>query len=495
MLDELGPTFVKFGQVLSTRPDVVPPDIVAELRQLQDNVSPVPIEEVERVVREELGLTIEQAFVEFDEQPVAAASIGQVHRATLPNDTHVVVKVQRPNAARQIESDLKLMASAARVARERVRQLDFIDTGELVEEFGRSIRLELDYQQEARNAETFRRNFAADPRIAVPRVWWRYTTGRLLTLDRLEGTHIGDLDLASWEDEARRDLAYTMTDAWMTMIFRHAFFHGDPHPANIMHLEDGRLGLIDFGLAGRLTDLDMARLTRLFVDAATENVGALPRRLSDLGVRYPHDREEELRARLEELYYRYYGSRLSDIDPIEAIREGLTLIYAMNLRLPTRFVILDKAIATLGSVTTEVYPEFNVFEVAKPYAKRLIAERYSPRRMAIRARAEVQDIAELALEVPRQVHDILNELRDGELEVKISNPGIDDLAHHMDVSVNRIAVALVILGGLVGSSLIGVLAKDGPHLLGLHLLSVVGFVMSGAFGLWLLWGVLRSGRL
>jgi ubiquinone biosynthesis protein len=262
-----------------------------------------------------------------------------------------------------------------------------------------------------------------------------------------------------------------------------------------MHLEDGRLGLIDFGLAGRLTDLDMARLTRLFVDAATENVGALPRRLSDLGVRYPHDREEELRARLEELYYRYYGSRLSDIDPIEAIREGLTLIYAMNLRLPTRFVILDKAIATLGSVTTEVYPEFNVFEVAKPYAKRLIAERYSPRRMAIRARAEVQDIAELALEVPRQVHDILNELRDGELEVKISNPGIDDLAHHMDVSVNRIAVALVILGGLVGSSLIGVLAKDGPHLLGLHLLSVVGFVMSGAFGLWLLWGVLRSGRL
>ena len=495
MLDELGPTFVKFGQVLSTRPDVVPPDIVAELRQLQDNVSPVPIEEVERVVREELGLTIEQAFLEFDEQPVAAASIGQVHRATLPNEAHVVVKVQRPNAARQIESDLKLMASAARVARERVRQLDFIDTGELVEEFGRSIRLELDYQQEARNAETFRRNFAADPRIAVPRVWWRYTTGRLLTLDRLEGTHIGDLDLASWEDEARRDLAYTMTDAWMTMIFRHAFFHGDPHPANIMHLEDGRLGLIDFGLAGRLTDLDMARLTRLFVDAATENVGALPRRLSDLGVRYPHDREEELRARLEELYYRYYGSRLSDIDPIEAIREGLTLIYAMNLRLPTRFVILDKAIATLGSVTTEVYPEFNVFEVAKPYAKRLIAERYSPRRMAIRARAEVQDIAELALEVPRQVHDILNELRDGELEVKISNPGIDDLAHHMDVSVNRIAVALVILGGLVGSSLIGVLAKDGPHLLGLHLLSVVGFVMSGAFGLWLLWGVLRSGRL
>ena len=330
-----------------------------------------------------------------------------MHRATLPNDAQVVVKVQRPNAARQIESDLKLMASAARVARERVRQLDFIDTGELVDEFGRSIRLELDYQQEARNAETFRRNFAGDERIAVPRVWWRYTTGRLLTLDRLEGTHVRDLDLAAWDDDARRELAYTLTDAWMAMIFRHAFFHGDPHPSNILHLDDGRLGLIDFGLAGRLTDLDMARLTRLFVDAATENVEALPRRLTDLGVRYPREREEELRSRLEELYYRYYGSRLSDIDPIEAIREGLTLIYAMNLRLPTRFVILDKAIATLGSVAAEVYPDFNVFEVARPYAKQLIAERYSPRRVALRARAEVQDIAELALEVPRQVHDIL----------------------------------------------------------------------------------------
>jgi ubiquinone biosynthesis protein len=495
MLDELGPTFVKFGQLLSTRPDVVPPDIIAELRKLQDEVSPFPIEDVERVVHEELGLSIERAFLDFEERPIAAASIGQVHRATLPNRAEVVVKVQRPSAPRQIDSDLRLMASAARVVRERVRQLDFVDAGELVDEFGRSIRLELDYQQEARNAETFRRNFGDDERIAVPRVWWRYTTNRLLTLDRLEGTHVRDLDLSSWTGDERRKLAYTMTDAWMAMIFRHAFFHGDPHPSNILQLEDGRVGLVDFGLAGRLTDTDMARLTRLFVDAATENVGALPRRLADLGVRYPRDREEELRSRLEELYYRYYGARLSEIDPLEAIRDGLALIYAMNLRLPTRFVILDKAIATLGSVAAEVYPEFNVFEVARPYARQLISERLSPRRLALRTRREVEELSEIALEMPRQVHDILNELRDGEMEIRISNPGIDDLAHHIDVSVNRIAVALVILGGLLGSSVIGVLAEDGPHLFGLHLFSVVGFLISGAFGLWLLWGVFRSGRL
>ena len=207
----------------------------------------------------------------------------------------------------------------------------------------------------------------------------------------------------------------------MAMIFRHAFFHGDPHPSNILHLDDGRLGLIDFGLAGG-SPTSTWPVSPGSSSMRRPRTSRRPRRLADLGVRYPREREEELRSRLEELYYGI-RSRLSDIDPIEAIREGLTLIYAMNLRLPTRFVILDKAIATLGSVAAEVYPDFNVFEVARPYAKQLIAERYSPRRVALRARAEVQDIAELALEVPRQVHDILNELRDGELEVKISNPG------------------------------------------------------------------------
>ena len=350
MLDELGPTFVKFGQLLSTRPDVMPPDIIAELRSLQDDVTPISFADIRRVIEEEMGLTLEQAFLTFDEVPIAAASIGQVHRATLPTGDQVVVKVQRPEAPRQVESDLQLMRSAARVVRERVRALDFIDAEALVDEFARSIRQELDYQHEARNAETFRRNFGDSTEVAVPKVIWRYSSSRVLTLEFLEGTQFADLDLTSRSPEQRRELAYRMTDAWMTMIFRHGFFHGDPHPANILLLDDGRIGLVDFGLAGRLTDEDMTRLTRLFVDAATENVEALPRRLAELGLRYPKEREEELRDAIEDLFYRYYGSSISSIDPIEVIREGLDLIYSLNLRLPSRFVTLDKAIATLGAV-------------------------------------------------------------------------------------------------------------------------------------------------
>jgi ubiquinone biosynthesis protein len=495
MLDELGPTFVKFGQLLSTRPDVMPPDIVAELRGLQDDVTPIAFADVRRVIEEEIGLTIEQAFLTFDEMPIAAASIGQVHRATLPTGDAVVVKVQRPDAPRQIESDLQLMRSAARVVSDRVRALDFIDAEALVEEFGRSIRQELDYQHEARNAETFRRNFGDSTEVVVPKVIWRYSSSRVLTLEFLEGTQFADLDLEARSPEERRELAYRMTDAWMTMIFRHGFFHGDPHPANILLLDDGRIGLVDFGLAGRLTDEDMTRLTRLFIDAATENVDALPRRLSELGLRYPKEREEDLRVAIGELYYRYYGSSLSSIDPIEVIREGLNLIYSLNLRLPSRFVILDKTIATLGAVGIELYPEFNVFEVARPYARRLLAERFSPRRMSLRAQAEVRELAGVARELPYQVRDVMEQTRQGKLEIQIRNPGFDDLTYHIDHAVNRIAVALIVLGGLVGSSIVGVLAKNGPHVAGLHLLSFIGFMISGIFAVWLVWGIARSGRL
>jgi ubiquinone biosynthesis protein len=495
MLDELGPTFVKFGQLLSTRPDVVPPDIVSELRGLQDDVRPFSFEEARGVVEAELGLTLEQAFVRFDELPIAAASIGQVHRAALPNGDEVVVKVQRPNAPRQIESDLALLYQAARIIKERVRSLDFIDAAALVDEFARSIRQELDYKLEGRNADTFRRNFAGSDLVRVPKVYWTYSGSRILTLEFLEGVQLADLDFDTQSPESRRELAYRMTEAWMEMIFRHGFFHADPHPANILVLEGTRIGLVDFGQAGKLTDQDMSKLTQLFIDAATENVEMLPRRLADLGVRYPKDREEEFTAELRDLYYRYYGLTLSEIDPIQIIREGFALIYSMNLRLPTRFVLLDKAIATLGSVGMELYPGFNVFEVARPYARALMLERFTPRRLAARAHKQGRELAGIARDLPYQVHDVLQEMRDGQIEVGFVHKGLDEFMHKLDVAFNRLVVALVVAGGLLGSSMIGLLATDGPTIWGIHFLSVIGFTISLVLGIWLLFGVVRSGRL
>jgi len=495
MLDELGPTFVKFGQLLSTRPDIVPPDIVAELRGLQDDVRPFPFADIEQTIQEDLGQPIARLFTEFEETPLAAASIGQVHRATLPNGRQVVVKVQRPNAPKQIEADLSLLYQAARLAKERIRALDFIDTNDIVDEFARSIRQELDYRMEGRNADSFHKDFAGHPHVAVPRVYWTYTRSRVLTLERLEGVQLADLDFEHWSLDQRRRLAYLITEAWMTMIFRNGFFHGDPHPANIMVLAPDRIGLVDFGLTGRLTDDDMSKLTRLFIDAASENIEMLPKRLSDLGVRYPKEREEQFTSELREMYYRYYGATLQEIDPIQVIREAFTLIYTMNLRLPTRFVMLDKAIATLGSVGVELYPDFNVFEVAKPYARDLMLERFTPRRIAARARRESWKLGMYAAELPHQIHETLEQVRDGQIEVGFVHKGLDDLLAKLDTLFNRLVIALIVTGGLIGSSLIGIFAKTGPHILGLHIVAAFGFFLSAVLGVWLLWGVVRSGRL
>ncbi len=494
MLDELGPTFVKFGQLLSTRPDVVPPDIVFELKGLQDQVTPFSFEEAEHVIREDLGLTTEQLFLEFDETPIAAASIGQVHRAILPNGRPVAVKVQRPEAPRQIEADLELMYQVARIVGERIDALEFIDTVALVDEFARTIRQELDYRLEARNAEQFHRNFVGHPHVRVPRVYWSYSRTRVLTLEFLEGVHLRDLDLRRYTIDERKRLAYLIAEAWMHMIFRHGFFHADPHPSNIMVLEQTEhIGLIDLGMVGKLTDEDMSKLTGLFIDVVSERIEALPRRLAALGVRYPKDREEEFVSELRDVYYRYYGARLSEIDPIQLIREAFALIYRMRLQLPARFVLLDRAIATLGSAGMELYPDFNVFDVAKPYARELMIERFTPQRVVRRTAQETRNYVRMMLEMPYQVHDTLEQVRDGQIEVGFRHEGLEQLIHRMDLVFNRIGIAVVAVGGAITSAVLASVANGVGSFFGI--LAVIGLSLSGLLSTWLVWGVIRSGRL
>jgi ubiquinone biosynthesis protein len=492
---------MKIGQLASfIDTEFLPPEYRElyqdKLSSLRTSAPPMAWSKVAKVLEEEWESPVEELFEKFDQEATAAASIGQVHRATLPNGKKVAVKVQRPGAPRQIEADVALLYQAARIAKERVRALDFIDAHQLVDEFARSIRQELDYRMEARNADTFHRNFAGHPKVRVPRVFWSYTRSRVLTLEWIEGIQVADVDPEHWSLEDRRDLAYLMTETWMTMIFRHGFFHGDPHPANVLVLGHGeQIGLVDFGAVGKLTDDDISKLTRIFIDAAAENVEALPRRLADLGVSYPKEREEEFLAELREMYYRYYGASLAEIDPLQVIREAFQLIYSMNLRLPTRFLLLDKAIATLGSVGVDLYPEFNVFEVARPYARGLMLERFTPQRVANRARKESLRLGAMALELPYQIHDVLEEFRDGQIEIGFVHKGLEDLMNRMDVVFNRLVIAMIVAGGLIGSSLIGIFAKAGPHVLGINVISVIGFAFSGLLGLWLLWGVVRSGRL
>ena len=414
MLDELGPTFVKFGQLLSTRPDVVPPDIVFELQALQDQVTQFPYEDVERVIREELGLDVEQLFLEFEREPVAAASIGQVHKAVLPNGRRVAVKVQRPDAPGTIEADLELLYQVARLVRERVKALQFIDSVALVDEFARTIRQELDYRMEARHAEQFHRHFAGHPHVRV-RGCTGATRGRGYSPSSTSTACIRDLDVTRYTDEERRRLAYLIAEAWMTMIFRHGFFHADPHPSNILVLEASeQIGLVDFGNgreALRRRHVEADRSLHRHRQRAHRRPAAPQRTRSQV----PEEQAEfvqELRDVLPLLRREPLGDR-----PRAGHPRGASLIYRMHLQLPTRFVMLDRAIATLGSVGMELYPDFNVFDVAKPYARELMLERFTPQRIARRARTEVENYARMLHALPYQIYDTLEQTRDGQIEI------------------------------------------------------------------------------
>lgn len=494
MLDELGPTFVKFGQLLSTRPDLLPPDVVSELRELQDRARPVPFEDIRSVIEEDLGLTIEQAFTHFDREPMAAASIGQVHRARLPGGHDVVVKVQRPDAERRVMADVQLLYHAARIARDRVKRLAFIDVVGVVDEFARTVRQELDYRVEGRNTDVARRGFAGDDTVRVPRVHWRQTKSRVLTLDYIEGEVLSRVELAEWSMEDRLTLAARVAETWMKMVFVQGFFHADPHPANIIVMGPDRLGLIDFGMVGQLSDRDRESAVRLLLDLLDRDEDRIARRLRELGLRYPRDRDEEFREQLGVLVQRYYGVGLNEIDAREMLHEIMGIVHGLGVELPSRWALLDKALATLAGVGLEIYPSYNVFETAQPYARRIMADRFRPERVASRAQGDLARYAEALAGYPFQVADALEDLREGNLRVSVAPEGLSEAVDRAQATGNRLSLAIISAVFFLGSVLLGTLADEGPHLLGVAVIAIPGLVVSVGVGAWLLVGILRSGR-
>lgn len=494
MLDELGPTFVKFGQVMSTRPDIVPPDIVAELRGLTDRAHPEPLAAVQGVIEEELGLHPDRVFAAFEPEPIAAASIGQVHAATLPDGQEVVVKVQRPDAERQINADLALLYQVAAIAKDRVQRLQFIDVVGAVDEFKRTILRELDYEIEARNAEVFRRNFADDDGVLVPTVFWRYTTSRVLVMTRVEGTPLGRLDLDGLGDDDRGVLARRVAETWMEMLFVHGFFHADPHPANIIVRGPDQIGLVDFGMTGALSERDRESAIRLLMDITSQDADRIPRHLRALGVRFPRSAEPELADHLAVVLQRYSSSSLGELDAREILREAFGAIYRLDVTLPTRWVLLDKTLATLAGVGAEIDPDFNVFELARPYARRIATDRFRPERLLARAGEDLGRYSEAVLEYPFQLSELLDEFKDGEVEISVRQVDLRDSIDRTQAAANRLTLALVAAALLLGSAIFTAGVDAGPKVLGVALLTVPPFIAGVVIALWLAVGIFRSGK-
>jgi len=493
MLDELGPTFVKFGQLLSTRPDIVPADILQELVKLQDRVTPFPFSTVKEVIEEDLGLSLARAFESFDPVPLAAASIGQVHGAVLPGGEKVVVKVQRPGAARQIRKDVDLLLQFAELLEGRV-DLGF-SPASVVQEFGRSINRELDYILEARNAERFGANFKTSETVRIPDIFWRYCTNRVMTMERIEGPTLNAPEIAALPLEERQALAVTISRCWFRQILHDGFFHADPHPANLVYLGEGKLGVFDFGTAGFLRAEDLEEGVRLFLHVMDSDILGIKRSLKRLGVNWNPSADETVSQSIEEGFSRYFGVSLAKIDVSSLLHQVFDIVYSLRLRLPSRFLLLDKALLTLEGVVGQLYPDLNLFEMAGEFTGELKRRRLDPRALSDRARRYAGEYAQILRDYPVQLHDLLEEMRAGELEVKYRHTGLEDMIHRLDIITNRMVVALVSIALGVTSTAVAILIEGGPHFAGLSVWGLPGFAGSLFFGAWLVYAIIRSGRL
>lgn len=493
MFDELGPTFVKFGQLLSTRPDILPADIVQELVKLQDQVSPVDFALVGEVVQQELGLTIEQAFESFDPEPLAAASIGQVHGAVLPGGDRVVVKIQRPGAPRQIRKDVDVLLQFAEALEGRV-DVGFSLTA-VVNEFARSIARELDYVLEGRNAERFARNFPVEGSVRIPRIYWRYCTSRVLTMERIDGPTLNSAAVAALPAEERRAVAAAVADCWFKQILHDGFFHGDPHPANIAYLGEGRIALFDFGTAGFLRGEDLEEGVRLFLHVMDSDIPGIKRSLRRLGVQWSPSADEAVSQAIEEGFSRYFGMSFKNVDMASLLHQVFDIVYSLHLRLPSRFLLLDKALLTMEGVVKQLYADLDIFEMGRGYAGELKRRRVDPRVLAGRAQRYVAEYAQVFQDYPLQVHELLDEMRTGELEIKFRHTGLENVTHRLDVVTNRLVMALLTIALGVTSTAVAVFVSGGPHVGGLSVWGVPGFALSLFFGVWLVYAIIRSGRL
>lgn len=423
LLEDLGPTFVKLGQVLSTRPDLVPADVMVELEHLQDHVPPEPDHAVRRMIESELGAPVERLFASFDWTPIAAASLGQVHAASLPDGRRVVVKVQRPGVEPTVNADLGILGDALRYLARTPALGDLYDPDALVDEFARGIHAELDYTREGRNAERLRHALAPDGRIVIPAVVWPFTRRRVLTLEAVEGTKPTGPERLREAGLDPQAVARTLAHAILRMIFRDGFFHADPHPGNLAVLADGRLVLYDFGMVGRLTE-DMREafgnlsvaLLRGDTDAVVAAIVALGAGPDDL------DRHHLVRD-VDELRDRYYEVPLSSVHLGQIVQDVFALAYRYRIRIPMDFTLLGKCLVTLEGVIQVLDPNLSMLELARPFGATLVRERLSPRRLARRARRRSLALLRLVDEVPGDAAHVLALAARGKLAVRLVGHG------------------------------------------------------------------------
>jgi ubiquinone biosynthesis protein len=493
-LEELGPTFVKLGQMLSTRPDLLPPAYIAELSRLQDNVPPVSWEPIKERIEAELGQTVEQAFIAFDPTPIAAASLGQVHAATLPGGQRVVVKVQRPCIEPIIDLDLDILYDLARLAQERTPLGQIYDLAAIADDFGATLRTELDYRREGRNADRFRANFKGESYLHIPRVYWDYTTRRVLVLERISGIKIDDLAALDAAGYDRQRIALHCARMIVKEILEDGFFHADPHPGNFMVMPGEVIGAMDFGQVGYLDASDRADLVRLYIAGVSMNVASAVEQLTRMGVAGHDLNPANLERDLRRMLRKYHGLPLKDIHVGQVVDEAMEIAFRHHLHFPSDLWLLAKTLVMMEGLGIKLAPDFDMFAVSEPYVRRFKQHLWLPSQWGPSVLHSAADWVDLMLHFPRQTSRLLNRAERGELGMQVRLPDLPQTTQSLDRIANRLSVSILTAAFIIALAwVIPTLDLGWPWGL-VAWIVVLGFVIMIALGLWLLWNIWRSGR-
>lgn len=492
--EELGATFIKLGQILSTRSDLLPPEYQAELAKLQDRAAPVPSAAIHEAIVAELGRPIAEVFASFDDRPLAAASIGQAHAATLPDGAAVVVKVRRPGVVEQVEEDLAIVRHLAEVASRRWPAADGYDLVGLVDEFAATLRAELDYLSEAHNAERFAANFADDPAVHIPRIHWEATTARVLTLERVGGIKVDDpgaLDAAGIDRSA---LARRAAEIALKMVFIDGFFHADPHPGNLFIEPGGRIALIDFGMVGRIDELAREKLARLLLAIVSREPDRLVDACLALGVaRGPVDRER-LRDDLGALVERYYDRPIGEVAIGPLLERALAVVREHRLHLPAQFALLLKTLMMEEGLGMAIDPSFRLTVVLAPYARQLLLRRYAPGRLVKQLGRAGLEAAEVAADLPWHVGRLLADIERGGIEFAIRPAHFDPLLARLERLVNRLVLGMLAAAFIVGLAVLLAVYRPPGELNWAGTFFAIGFAFALALGGYLAWSIVRARR-
>jgi ubiquinone biosynthesis protein len=495
ILEELGPTFVKFGQVLSTRADLLPHGLIVELNKLQDEVPPFPFSVARAMIETELGDTLEHLFSEFDLEPFASASIGQVYHAVLPDGTQVVVKVQRPGVEKQAEADLLIMRDLAHLAARRTEWGKNYALEQLVEEFGYQLGEQLDYAIEGRHTDRFRRIMPDVPRMYVPKVFWEYSSRRLLTTEFVEGIKLDNLQLLDEAGIDRRDLAASFVEIMATQVLSYEFYHADPHPGNLMATTDGTIIFVDFGMVGYLDEDLKEQLLNLVLSLVQHDADGIVHTLLSVGIVEHRIDQAQLKADIRRVLRRYYEMALAEIPLAEAINEIFGLAAKYEVRFPADLTLLIKVALMVQGLATQLDPDMSIIDVATPFALRIQRERLSPQFWLREASRELTAVYRLSHGLPARINVLLQLLESGEFTVRAELPQLTSTLRSVSVMVNRVAAAMIFAATLIASTLVLRSDSAGPVIYDVPVLAVIGFVGSLIMGFWLFIAILRSGAL